>query len=81
MIGVYGKNFTVYKYVYNEETRTSYPTVSFGDVAIDKNQNDKIELYVMDDKGNIMDGTPGSEIGTKILAVIPAGRVRGIPRD
>ncbi len=79
MVGVYGKNFSVYKYVYNEETRASYPIVRFGDVTINKNENDNIQLYVMDDKGNIMDGTPGSETGTKILAVIPADTV--VPKE
>lgn len=73
MIGINGKNFTIYKHVYNEETRVSYPIVSFGDVTINKNEKDSFQLYVMDDSGNIMDGTPGSETGTKILTVIPAG--------
>ncbi|NLZ54115.1 MAG: cell surface receptor IPT/TIG domain-containing protein, partial [Thermoanaerobacteraceae bacterium] len=79
MIGIYGKNFTVYRYVYNEQTRASYPIVSFGDVELNKNKKDSIQLYVMDDSGNIMDGTPGSETGSKILAVIPAETV--VPKE
>ena len=58
MIGIYGRNFTVSRYEYNGETRVSYPIIKFGnDVEINKNKDADIELYVMDDSGNIMDGT------------------------
>ena len=79
LIGIYGKNFTVYRYVYNEQTRASFPIVSFGDIELNKNKKDSIQLYVMDDNGNIMDGTPGNETGSKILAVIPAETV--VPKE
>ncbi|WP_213974711.1 IPT/TIG domain-containing protein [Tepidanaerobacter acetatoxydans] len=73
MIGIYGKNFTIYKYTADSTIKATYPIVSFGDVRINKNEDDNIQLYVMDDKGNIMDGSPGQETGNKILAVIPKG--------
>ena len=51
-------------------------------MAINKNDNPAIELFVMDDSGNIMDGTPGNESGSRILAIIP-GASDGIrfPRE
>ncbi|MGB4470294.1 MAG: IPT/TIG domain-containing protein, partial [Tepidanaerobacteraceae bacterium] len=73
MIAIYGRNFTVSRYTVEGETRVSYPIVKFGDVEINKNKNSAIELFVMDDNGNIMDGTPGSESGNRILAIIPGG--------
>ena len=73
MIGIYGKNFAVTRFIYNEETRVSYPIIRFGNVEINKNQQPDIELYVMDDSGNIIDGTPGNELGSKILVIIPEG--------
>ncbi|MGB4147870.1 MAG: cell surface receptor IPT/TIG domain-containing protein, partial [Tepidanaerobacteraceae bacterium] len=42
MIGIYGKNFAVTRFIYNEETRVSYPIIRFGNVEINKNQQPDI---------------------------------------
>ena len=71
MIAIYGKNFTISRYAVGDETRVSYPIIKFGDVAINKNDNPAIELFVMDDSGNIMDGTPGNESGAESSPLFP----------
>ncbi|GAQ25736.1 IPT/TIG domain-containing protein [Tepidanaerobacter syntrophicus] len=71
MIGIYGKNFAIYKYTVDGAIKAVYPIISFGDVKINKNENSNIQLYVMDDAGNIMDGSTGQEAGTRILLTIP----------
>lgn len=74
MIGIYGKNFTVYEYVYGTNVGVSYPIVSFGeDKGFVLNKKNSAEFYVFDDKGEPLDGTSGNEVGSKILAVIKAG--------
>ena len=62
----------LYRYVDADEIKTSYPIINLGNVEINKNEDENIELYVMDDYGNILDGKSGSETGSRILAVISA---------
>ena len=71
MVGISGRNFAVYRYTENNETKTSYPSVSFNNVELNRNTDDSIQLQVLNNQGNIVDGTTGNEIGTKIRLIIP----------
>ena len=78
LIAISGKDFLIHKY--NDEIEgfvTRYPIIQFSNAAskvvLDKNSNPNLRVYVEDSGGNILDGTAGNEIGTRIVAVIPAG--------
>ena len=57
MVGISGRNFAVYRYTENNETKTSYPSVSFNNVELNRNTDDSIQLQVLNNQGNIVDGT------------------------
>ncbi|MDI3480616.1 MAG: hypothetical protein PWQ97_271 [Tepidanaerobacteraceae bacterium] len=78
LIAVTGKNFLIHRY--NDESEgfvTRYPIIQFSNAAnkvvLDKNTNPDLRVYVEDSSGNVLDGSTGNEIGTRIVAVIPAG--------
>lgn len=78
LIAISGKNFLINKY--NDEVEgfvTRYPIIQFSNAAnkvvLDKNTDPDLRVYVEDSSGNILDGTAGNEIGTRIVAVIPKG--------
>ncbi|MCL6561181.1 MAG: IPT/TIG domain-containing protein, partial [Firmicutes bacterium] len=78
LIAVEGKNILIHRY--NDENLgfvTRYPTLQFSNAAnkvvLDKNENPNLTFYVEDSGGNTLDGSTGSELGTRIVAVIPAG--------
>lgn len=73
LIGVYGENFTVHKFVYNDGQEViRYPIVQFGkDIILDKNSDKKIKMKIFDNQGDEVDGTTGNEVGSKILITIP----------
>ena len=45
--------------------------MSFNNVELNRNTDDSIQLQVLNNQGNIVDGTTGNEIGTKIRLIIP----------
>ncbi|TCO78759.1 IPT/TIG domain-containing protein [Marinisporobacter balticus] len=73
LVGIYGENFTVHKFVYDDGKEvTRYPIVQFGkDIILDKNSDETIDIKIFDNKGNELDGTTGNEVGSKILVKIP----------
>lgn len=87
-MAIYGKNFMIHKYT-NEDGRevVRYPIIELGPLKIDKNNpltdfanpnislkgKDEVFLKVFDDKGRELDGSSGSEIGTKILIRLEEG--------
>ncbi|WP_077369454.1 IPT/TIG domain-containing protein [Anaerosalibacter sp. Marseille-P3206] len=75
MVAIHGKNFMIHKYrddSGNEIVR--YPKIQIGEITIDKNQDkeDKYYVKVLDEKGNVLDGTEGKELGSKILIILPS---------
>ncbi|MCR4430385.1 MAG: IPT/TIG domain-containing protein [Tepidanaerobacteraceae bacterium] len=78
LIAVTGKNILIHRY--NDEIQgfvTRYPTIQFSNAAnkvvLDKNSDPNLTVYVEDSNGNILDGSTGNELGTRIVAVIPEG--------
>jgi len=84
MVAIHGKNFMIHKFTGSGGKEVvRYPIVEFGaEVGLNKNttqnpgdppSNPDIVLKVFDASGAELDGTQGSEIGTKILVIIPKG--------
>lgn len=85
LIGITGENFLVYRYTDDDgQVITKYPMVNLADqiiinktagkinqVAVDPKD---IDVRVYDSKGNLVDGTPGNELGTKVLVTVPSGK-------
>lgn len=77
-MAVYGKNFMIHKYTDSEGKEiVRYPIVELGPIVIDKNINPDLFLKVFDANGRELDGSSGSEIGTKILIKLEQGE----PKD
>lgn len=71
-IAIHGKNFMIHKYIdENGKEVVRYPKIEIGTITIDKNQNPEYDVKVLDDRGNILDGTENKEFGTKILFTMP----------
>lgn len=84
LVGVHGKDFMINSYKKDGVNITHYPIVQIGPITIDKNKNEitsgtqRIDItgltfLVLNDKNQILDGTTGNEIGTKILFEMPEG--------
>jgi len=73
LIAIEGKNFMVYRMKDADgNIITRYPIIEIGSgIRLDKNENSDIQLIVVDDNGNIIDGSEGKESGSKILVYIP----------
>lgn len=75
MFAIHGENFMIHKFENNEgKVITRYPKIIVGDIVLDKNTEDGIELKVIDASGDVLDGSKENEIGTKIIVTIPKGR-------
>ncbi len=77
MIAVHGSDLMIHKYTdpNTGEEIVRYPVIRLGnEIVLDKNQNPDLKVYVLDDNGNILDGSQGNELGTKIIAYIPEGQ-------
>lgn len=79
MIAIYGKNFMIHKYEVNGEDVVRYPVIKLGSVEINKNTNKNLQVLVMDSSNNVLDGSSGREVGSKILITIPQGTNVGKP--
>ena len=85
LIGLHGTDFLINSYKNADSSIvTHYPTVQIGTILIDPNQQKIISgsqeidssglvFTVLDDKGNVLDGTEGNELASKILFELPAG--------
>lgn len=74
-IAIYGKNFLIHKFT-DEKTGKEivrYPVVELGTIVIDKNSSPDIFLKIFDANGRELDGSSGSELGTKILIRLKEG--------
>lgn len=73
MIAIYGKNFMIHKYEDADgEDVVRYPIIKLGSIVIDKNIDNDLQVLVMDNANNVLDGSSGREVGSKILLTIPA---------
>lgn len=80
MIAIYGKNFMIHKYEdVNGEDVVRYPVIKLGSVVIDKNLDNDLQVLVMDNANNVLDGSLGREVGSKILLTIPENTNVGKP--
>ncbi len=80
MVAVYGSNILIYKYTDAEGVEeVRYPIVELGaDVRLNKNSNLELSnpglfLKVFDSQERELDGSSASQLGSRILTVIPAG--------
>lgn len=73
LILIEGKNFFIQKYDDDlKKPHTSYPVILLANgIKIDKNANDKLEVTILDDKGNVLDGSEGKQLGSKMIIKIP----------
>lgn len=76
LVAIHGKQFMIHKYKrQNGEEVVRYPVVELGpEIVLDKNKNPEVDIKVLDNNGNILDGTKGNEIGNKILITLPKGK-------
>lgn len=85
VIAIHGRNFMIHKLQNSDgSTETRYPIIEFGtDIGLNKNSNQNtgdppsdpsLSIRVFDASGNELDGAEGSEVGTKILVTLPAGK-------
>lgn len=73
-IAIYGKDLMIHKYTdENGEEQVVYPEIRFGNIILDKNKDEYLDIKVLNENGKILDGTKGNELGTKILITIPKG--------
>lgn len=78
LVGIYGENFAIHKYVDGGGTeKLMYPQIEFGEIVLNKSfgmtPDPNVDIKIFNDSGELLDGTEGNEIGTKILVTIPAG--------
>lgn len=75
LVAVHGENFMIHRYVKPDGTEVvRYPVIEFGsEIVIDKNTTPEQYVKVLDAAGRELDGTTGSELGTKILVMLPQG--------
>lgn len=71
-ISVTGRDFLVTKV----QGITRYPKIEFRDTAnnilpLDPNEDTSIDIKVLNNNGEYVDGSPGNEVGTKILLTFP----------
>ncbi len=75
MVAIHGENFMIHRFVKPDGTEVvRYPVIEFGsEIMIDKNTDPSLYVKVFDAAGRELDGTTGSELGTKILVMLPQG--------
>ncbi|HZK42659.1 MAG TPA: IPT/TIG domain-containing protein, partial [Syntrophomonadaceae bacterium] len=73
MVAIYGKDFLIHRYEESGTDIVRYPVIKLGSLEIDKNKYPDLEVLVMDSFNNVLDGSSGREIGSKILVIIPGG--------
>lgn len=74
MVAIHGQNFMVHKYIDDKGREVlRYPRIQIGDISLDKNTNPDLNIKILDNKGNELDGTQNNEIGSKILIMLPKG--------
>lgn len=71
LIAMHGQNFMITRFEKNGQIITRYPVVRIGEIVLDKNSEPNLQVYLLNKDGQILDGSKGNEIGTKIIAVIP----------
>jgi hypothetical protein len=73
-IAIKGTNFLVYKYTdVNGNQKIKYPKVIIGaSIVLDKNTDSSVDMTVLDDKNNVLDGSKTLMYGTMIVVKIPA---------
>ncbi len=87
-LAIHGENFLIHTFKdENNVQHTRYPVINigFGELIIDKNNNkitdfngeavEEVEMILLDEEGNILDGSVGHELGNKIIVKIPKGKV------
>lgn len=92
-IGIQGENFLINSYKSGGQTITHYPVVQIGSIVIDKNKGQitsngqttsmsGLNFWVLDANNQILDGTEGHELGTRIVFELPAAiRVQEIGKQ
>ncbi|SHH07466.1 IPT/TIG domain-containing protein [Thermosyntropha lipolytica DSM 11003] len=71
LIALHGQNFMITRFEKDGEIITRYPVIRLGEIELDKNNEPGLTVYVLNKDGQILDGSKGNEIGTKIIALIP----------
>lgn len=72
VVTIMGEKFMVYNF---GDNITRYPIVKIGSNTFDfnKNKDDILDLYVLDEEGNRVDGTADNEEGNKIVMILKEG--------
>ncbi|WP_236913983.1 IPT/TIG domain-containing protein [Clostridium sp. Cult2] len=74
MVAIHGQNFMVHKYIDDKGKEiVRYPRIYIGEITLDKNTNSELDIKVLDNRGNKLDGTQNNELGNKILIILPKG--------
>ncbi|WP_432406885.1 IPT/TIG domain-containing protein [Wukongibacter sp. M2B1] len=77
LVGIYGENFAIHKYIDGGNEKLMYPQIELGEIVLNKSfgagADPNVDIKLFNDSGELLDGTEGNEIGTKILVTIPAG--------
>ncbi len=74
LVAIHGQNFMVHKYIDDKGKEVvRYPRIQIGEITLDKNTNPNLNIKILGDKGNELDGTQSNEIGNKIIIILPKG--------
>ncbi|MDD2585121.1 MAG: IPT/TIG domain-containing protein [Syntrophomonadaceae bacterium] len=74
LITIHGKNFMITKYKEDNKEIVRFPRVELGkEIILDKNGNNNIKLQLFNDSGQVVDGTEGNDLGSKLQIIVPAG--------
>ncbi|HSH35969.1 hypothetical protein, partial [Schnuerera sp.] len=75
MIAIHGQNFMVHKYIDDKGNEViRYPRIQIGEITLDKNVEPNLDIKILDNRGNELDGTQNNEVGNKIIIILPEGR-------
>lgn len=73
-ISITGENFVKYRYREGEETKIKYPIIDLGgQITLNPNVDEEIDIKMFNANGNEIDGTEGNELANKILITVPGG--------
>lgn len=73
-ISISGENFVKYRYSDEEGRKEKYPVIDLeGEVVLNPNLDDTIDIKMYDANGIEIDGTEGNDLATKIMITVPGG--------
>lgn len=72
IVAIHGQNFMITRFEKEGTLITRYPAVKLGEIVLDKNAEPELKLFVLNKDGQILDGSKGNEIGSKIIVYVPS---------